>query len=402
MSMEAPHSPLDAAPAVSRTAPCDVLQTPPDAAPRVSIVVPAYNVAPFLDQCLKSIEAQTLRDIEIICLNDGSTDDTLAIMKRHAAADGRLRLIDKQNEGYGATCNRGIDLARGEYLAIVEPDDYLLPTMYEDMLVFADAFSEPIDIVKEAWFDVFDWNDPSVERTAPGYLYKRVKTSKVAGTVADMPELLEGHPAIWSALYRSGFLADNGIRFHEYPGAGWADNPFLIDTLCAANSIVYLDAMHYCYRNELLRKNDVGADAGKLSLPLLRWMEMTSDLCACGIEDRGVWHAHYQRGFNYIDTVIDRGGWGIPSVRNGIRELLGAMQCDLVLDHPKLSPAKKRFYLEQTGGDPSRRISLIPYARHLLHELFVRLRAQGVGGALRAMGEFSRREALKESAEKVK
>ena len=72
-------------------------------APRISVIVPICNVAAFLDQCLESIEYQTARDMEIICLNDGSTDDSLAIMKRHAAADARIRVVDKENEGYGAT-----------------------------------------------------------------------------------------------------------------------------------------------------------------------------------------------------------------------------------------------------------------------------------------------------------
>lgn len=375
---------------------------PGSPSPRISVVVPVYNVGAFLDQCLESISAQTARDIEIICLNDGSTDDSLAIMERHAAVDGRIVVVDKGNEGYGATCNRGFELATGEYLAIVEPDDYLRATMFEDLLAFADSFSQPVDIVKEAWFDVIGWDDPRNERVVPGYLYRRLKTTGEPQTIEAVPELLEGHPSIWSALYRRGFLEDNGIRFREYPGAGWADNPFLVDTLCRAKSIVYADSMHYCYRNELPRIGDAPADEGRLSLPLLRWMEMTDDLHACGVEDRGVWHAHYQRGFNYIDTVIEQGGWDVPSVQDRIRELLAAMREDLVLDHPKLAPAKKRFYLEQTGGDTSRRIPSLPYVRHLAHEFAVRLRAQGVAGACGALGRFSLGRAPKERAEKVK
>ncbi|MEQ3362753.1 glycosyltransferase [Raoultibacter massiliensis] len=371
-------------------------------APRISVIVPICNVAAFLDQCLESIEYQTARDMEIICLNDGSTDDSLAIMKRHAAADARIRVVDKENEGYGATCNRGIELASGDYVAIVEPDDYLLPTMFEDLLAFADSFEHPADVVKEAWFDVVGWDDPLSERVVPGYLYKRLKTTREPQSIEGVPELLEGHPSIWSALYRKSFLDENGIRFHEYPGAGWADNPFLVDTLCRAKRIIYLDSMHYCYRNELPRKGDAPLDEKKLSLPLLRWMEMTESLRACGIENRDVWHAHYQRGFNYIDIVVEQGGWEVPTVRVGIRELLGAMRADLVLDHPKLSPSKKRFYLEQTGGDGNARISPVPYARHLAHELIVRLRAQGPIGALGALGRFSRRTVSPESAEKVK
>ena len=369
--------------------------------PRVSIIVPVYNVGAFLDQCLGSITSQTLHDIEIICINDGSTDDSLAIMKRHAAADGRICVIDKDNEGYGATCNRGIERAQGDYVTIVEPDDYLLPSMYEELVTFADSFAEPVDVVKEAWFDVIDWDDPSAERVVPGYLYKRLRTSKAPCGIEKVPVLLEGHPAIWSALYRREFLVSNGIRFHAYPGAGWADNPFLVDTLCQAKKIVYLDAMHYCYRNELAQPNVTAVSEERLAMPLIRWKSMTDSLRSYGVADRGVWQAHYQRGFNYIDDVVALGGSGKSRIEDEILDVLSMMDKDLVLDHPKLSPAKKRFYLERTGLTAPSRLSSVPYMRHLARELIVRLRAQGVSGALRALGAFSGRKALLGDAEKV-
>lgn len=103
----------------------------------VSVIVPIYNAEPFLDQCLKSISSQTHKNLEIICLNDGSTDESLSIMQTHAAQDNRMRVIDKPNQGYGATCNRGIEEASGQWIAIVEPDDWIEPGMYADMLAFA-------------------------------------------------------------------------------------------------------------------------------------------------------------------------------------------------------------------------------------------------------------------------
>ena len=357
---------------------------PEPTAPRVSVIVPVYNVAAFLDQCLDSIRVQTMSDIEIICLNDGSTDESLAIMKRHAAADDRVQVIDKQNEGYGATCNRGIQAAKGDYIAIVEPDDYLLATMYEDMLSFADSFAAPIDVVKEAWFDVVGWDMPGEERLVPGYLFRRLPTSSHPQTIADVPALLEGHPSIWSALYRREFILERGIRFIEYRGAGWADNPFLIDSLCQARSIVYLDAMHYCYRNELSRPAGAVIDEERLAMPLNRWMEMARRLDGCAMSDPAVLRAHTQRGFNYIDDVMAAGGWNSDRIRGLIRTVLDDMDEELVIAHPKLSPEKKRFYLDQTGGK-DRRLSPVPYYRHLAGELLIRLKSQGASGAFRAV-----------------
>ena len=84
--------------------------------PLVSLVVPIYNVADYLEQCLASIQSQSYTNLEIICLNDGSTDSSLALLEAYAARDGRIVIIDKENEGYGATCNRGIAAAHGKWI----------------------------------------------------------------------------------------------------------------------------------------------------------------------------------------------------------------------------------------------------------------------------------------------
>ena len=85
----------------------------------VSVVIPIYNAEATLDECLRSVEAQTHADLEIICVNDGSTDGSARIARDHAARDTRIVVIDKSNEGYGASCNRGIGAARGTWVAIV-------------------------------------------------------------------------------------------------------------------------------------------------------------------------------------------------------------------------------------------------------------------------------------------
>ena len=129
--------------------------------PIVSVIVPVYNVEKFLDQCLSSIENQTLRNIEVIVLNDGSTDSSPQIIQRHAKNDKRIFVLNKENEGYGATCNKGIHLAKGEWTAIVEPDDWIDKRMYFDMINFACnsefKYGKKVDIVKTPWFDVKNW-----------------------------------------------------------------------------------------------------------------------------------------------------------------------------------------------------------------------------------------------------
>lgn len=102
--------------------------------PTVSIIVPVYNAAPYLDQCISSLTAQTLKEIEIILINDGSTDDSLSVCIGLAATDDRIRLIDKPNGGVSEARNDGLRIATGTYVGFVDPDDWVDKDMYERML----------------------------------------------------------------------------------------------------------------------------------------------------------------------------------------------------------------------------------------------------------------------------
>ena len=102
--------------------------------PRVSIIVPVYNAAPYLNQCVSSLTNQTLKEIEIILINDGSTDDSLAVCAALAATDDRIRLIDKPNGGVSEARNDGLRAATGAYVGFVDPDDWVDTDMYERML----------------------------------------------------------------------------------------------------------------------------------------------------------------------------------------------------------------------------------------------------------------------------
>ncbi|MFR3923826.1 MAG: glycosyltransferase family 2 protein [Collinsella sp.] len=99
--------------------------------------MPTYNAEPYLSQAIGSLLNENKIELEILAINDGSTDNSLAVMQEFAARDSRARVIDKANQGYGATCNLGIREAKGDWIAILEPDDWIEPGMYSDMLAFA-------------------------------------------------------------------------------------------------------------------------------------------------------------------------------------------------------------------------------------------------------------------------
>ena len=113
---------------------------------KVSIIIPTYNVEMYLVECMDSVVNQTLKDIEIICINDGSTDSSLEILKGYAEKDDRIIIVDKENGGYGIGMNIGLDKATGEYIGIVEPDDFVPLNMYEEL--YNKAVENDLDLVK--------------------------------------------------------------------------------------------------------------------------------------------------------------------------------------------------------------------------------------------------------------
>ncbi|WP_019238731.1 MULTISPECIES: glycosyltransferase family 2 protein [Enorma] len=341
--------------------------------PLVSVVVPICNVEAFLDQCLDSIEGQTLRDLEIICLNDGSSDASLDIVRRHAVRDNRIVVVDKENEGYGATCNRGIQLARGTWVAIVEPDDWIDAAMFADMVAFADSFDAGVDVVKTPWFEVAFWDNPDTMAERPCRLHRRMKTSSRPFALEDAPMLLETHPAIWSCLYRREFLLERDVRFIPYPGAGWADNPFLIDSLASAR-IVYLDRAYYHYRLELPKQAGSALSDERVAMPFERWMTMLDHMKERGLDSDKLLSAHCVRGFNYATLMGETVGWNHPVLLEHVRTMFSAMRGDLVLKHPMLSAKRKRFYF-QVLGRPCPRIPRVGRMLYLMREVAFRATA---------------------------
>ena len=342
----------------------------------VSVIVPIYNTEKFLDQCLSSIEEQAHRNLEVLCINDGSTDGSRDIILAHAEKDPRIKLVDKENGGYGQGCNLGLSLAKGEWVSIIEPDDWIEPGMYADMLSFAASFDETIDIVKTPWIDIRYWDDPERQKPHPSTMKGHVKTSTRPFTIAEETTLIEMHPSIWSAIYRRAFLEEHAIRFPEYPGAGWADNPFLIETMCQAKDIVYLDEAYYNYRSDLPGSTKNHKTAEAVTRPFDRWIDMMRVIDRLGITDERILRAHYLRGFNYVFGAIYDDGWENPLVKEGAEKVFSMMRPELVADIPNLAPHRKKFFYDLMGL-PLPKFSRAPWRRHLIEQVGYTLKDDG-------------------------
>ena len=222
--------------------------------PEVSLVIPCCNVERYVEQCVRSAMAQTLQNIEIICVNDGSTDSTLEVLQKLAVEDERIRIIDKPNSGYGNSMNVGFDAACGRYIGILESDDFIEPDMLQ---VHAELAEEhDLDVVKSNFY--FYWSTP-VERDVHCDLLQPEECGRVLRP-RDERHIFYVKPSIWSALYRADFIRQHGIRFNETPGASYQDASFNFQVwLCAERVWFIRDAyLHYRQDNEKSSVNSPG------------------------------------------------------------------------------------------------------------------------------------------------
>ncbi|WP_158095296.1 glycosyltransferase [Collinsella sp. An2] len=310
--------------------------------PSVSVILPIYNVENYLEQCLASVRDQTLADIEIICVDDGSTDSSPSIMDRFAAEDKRFHVIHKENGGYGKAVNTGLAFATGTYIGIVEPDDYVSTRMFETLLNAAKQHDEP-DIVKSAYWRVVNANTDQ-EQLLPAFYYHAVEHTGVVFTLDQDAEFLFHHPSIWTAIYKRSFLEDKGIRMHEIPGAGWADNPWLIETLVQARSIVYVDECLYYYREFNTGSSSVVKDP---SIIYNRWLDMDHIIKDLGITAPRILEGHFNRGCAYIEMLQKDFNTKDPNIAAALHTMVGNIDYNVVRHSRKIPRNYKAAYYKE-------------------------------------------------------
>lgn len=221
--------------------------------PLVSLLIPICNVERYLRECLDSARDQTLRNIEIICINDGSTDGSLAIIEEYAALDSRFRIIDKPNSGYGDSMNKGLAQCRGEYVGILESDDYLDLDALEVM--YKEAKRYDAQVVRADFY--LYWSKPSprserfmwVDCALAGHIDPQIER-----------DVFYRKPSIWGAIYKRSFLEENDISFLPTPGASYQDSSFNFKVWASCDNAVLLDRafLHYRQDNEKSSINSPG------------------------------------------------------------------------------------------------------------------------------------------------
>lgn len=215
--------------------------------PQISVIIPVYNAETYLRECLDSVVNQTLREIEIICVDDGSTDDSLEILREYEKKDARVTIITQPNSGVSAARNLGILAASGEYLTFVDSDDYVDPDTYKTAYTTAKNESADIVVFGGSCFPPLDWADECLSPKKT--IYRHDSFNALFGERGSRP-----FPV--NKIYRSNLFSGNGVLFDETLKLG-EDHALMFDIFPLADTIVYIDDKFYHYR-----QNSASAMAG--------------------------------------------------------------------------------------------------------------------------------------------
>ena len=211
----------------------------------VSVVIPVYNVEQYLEECLESVTNQTLRDIEIICIDDGSEDNSLEILEKYEKLDDRIKVVSQENKGPGATRNLGINISKGKYLYFIDSDDYIELNALEELFNYAKE--KDVDFLLYPAINLDNQN----KRFFKTDIYSMNDVEKFIGDgvvdYKDLDNLIFSIPVTaYSKLYNADFIKKNDIKFPE--GLIFEDNIFFWNLVFSAKKIAFYSKYFYIRR----------------------------------------------------------------------------------------------------------------------------------------------------------
>ena len=214
--------------------------------PKVSIIVPIYNSEKYMSKCIESILNQTLTEIEIILVNDGSTDNSGKIIDNYAKKDNRIRVIHQDNSGPSVARNKGINIAKGKYIGFVDSDDYIEPNMYEEL--YNNANSKNIEVV------MCSYNENNLYNQTEYVVKAKLEQDKIYEKEDIKHNIIStfskndnyGFYSLWNKIYLREWLFKRNLELdvNRDHGEDWWFN---INVFSKLNSFVYIDRVLYNY-----------------------------------------------------------------------------------------------------------------------------------------------------------
>lgn len=214
--------------------------------PKISVIIPVYNVEKYLRECLDSIVNQTLKDIEIICVDDGSTDKSLEILQEYKRKDDRFVILQQRHSGAGAARNHGIKLAEGKYIQFLDSDDYFEPTLLEELYTRAESFDSDLTVCSSRKVDD---NGNITETRSPNFPINidKVPMEQVFNRQDFKDEIFcLLIPVVWNKLIKKSFLEEKHLEFPQL--TIYEDIAFMHSVVACANRIVAFNKELINYR----------------------------------------------------------------------------------------------------------------------------------------------------------
>lgn len=276
---------------------------------KVSVIIPVYNLEKYLAQCLDSVLAQTLEEIEILCINDGSTDSSPALLANYAKFDSRIKIINQQNRGLSAARNAGIEASATDYLIFVDGDDKVAPVLVEDLYRSAILNNSDVVYANSLWFRPDRNRYFNVDRGIPPHVELNFVNNPFNELTSDADLYFKLPVFAWNKIYKKSFLTYNNIYFPE--GMIFEDIVFFTRTYLKADRISFVNKFLYFYR--LNRENSVNSTGGRDFWDIFKILKMSKDLFVT----QGLWPKYRDRFLLFeMRTIIDK----LQKVRPELKE----------------------------------------------------------------------------------
>lgn len=230
--------------------------------PCVSVIIPFHNCVNYIDKCLSSIKNQSLKNIEMICINDGSTDGSLEKVKTHAKNDARITIMSQKNYNAGVARNVGLCVAKGEYISFIDADDFIEHDMFEELYNHSRKYMTEITICNLFLYDEINKVDKKVDWTL-----KANKANKIVFNYKDIPSEIFTltNCWVWNRLYNANFLKKCNVKFQSLQSAN--DTYFSCITLAMASRISCLNKRLIHYRTNRVVQNSTTSNQTKEKSP---------------------------------------------------------------------------------------------------------------------------------------
>lgn len=264
--------------------------------PKISVIMPSLNVCKYIKECMDSVVNQTMRDIEIIVVDAGSTDGTLAILEEYAQKDKRVKVFNSVKRSYGYQVNMGMFLATGDYIGIVETDDVIVPDMYETL--YEVCVENDADFVKGYTKPFYTLGkEERFFSTSNTFFIKEGIANQVINP-SERPDIFLKDRFVWLGLYKSKLAKT--VKLNETSGAAFQDVGFMFQTLSQSKRAVYIDKPIHFYRQD----NSNSSIHNPKSVSYIV-NEYSLDRCYLQGKDIGWYTAFYTRMFDQINSRFD-------------------------------------------------------------------------------------------------